>query len=95
MSENLKIGDSYMIIEETDDYIKKTTGTIKDVNKYSISSVEYLLKRVKSVYINTEKETTQEHLKLAKGKLIKQSYLILIVLKCHMKNIVIIILMIY
>lgn len=75
MSENLKIGDSYMIIEETDDYIKKTTGTIKDVNKYSISSVEYLLKKGKVRLYKYRKRNYTRTLKVSEGQINKAKLL--------------------
>lgn len=40
----LKIGDQYILVEDTDNYIKVTTGQIKGIVEYTISEIEFILK---------------------------------------------------
>ena len=56
----LKIGDQYMVIEDTDDYIKITSGKIKGFDTYTVKFTRYLLKDSKVLLYNDKlRESTK------------------------------------
>ena len=59
----LKIGDQYMVIEETDDYIKITSGKIKGFDKYTVKFTRYLLKDSKVLLYNDKSRASTKTVK--------------------------------
>ncbi len=73
--DKLKVGDRYMVIEDTPDYIKMTTGDIKGIASYSVLNVKYLLKKSKVLLVHYNCNSFPRSLGVSDDKIIKAKIL--------------------